>query len=167
MSTLWISACLLGRACRYDGRSVPRDAVQDAAAAWRGPVRAVCPEELGGLGTPRPPAELRGGDGAEVLAGRARVERVQDGADVTDAFRLGAERAADGAAQGDLALLKARSPSCGCRSTHVDGAVVPGRGVFAALLARRGVRLLDEEDPAVSSLSARDSRGPGQPPEGA
>lgn len=152
MSTLVISACLLGRACRYDGGSRPVDAVAALAAAWPGPVSRVCPEELGGLPTPRPAAELRGGDGVAVLAGQARVARLDDGADLGSAFVAGARRAAGQAGPGDVAVLKARSPSCGCRSTHIDGQVQLGRGVFAALLASRGVRLLDEEDPDLAAL---------------
>lgn len=110
---------------------------------------AVCPEELGGLGTPRPAAWLTGGSGDAVLAGAARVVRADDGADVTDAFRTGAARAAAfaDAGPGDVAILKARSPSCGCGATWIDGEVRPGDGVFAALLRARGVRVGTDEDP--------------------
>ena len=79
---LVVSACLLGRACRYDGASKPATAVQDLAERWSsagGAVIPVCPEELGGLGTPRPGAHLTGGDGHAVLEGRARVVRAEDG----------------------------------------------------------------------------------------
>lgn len=167
---LVLSACLLGRRCRYDGRSKPADPVQRIAAAWPGEVIAVCPEELGGLGTPRPGAELRGGDGAAALAGEARVivddpAHPDHGRDVTAAFLLGALRAAeiagiagDGAARTDgagdpsggsagiEAILKARSPSCGCGQTSIDGAFRAGDGVFAALLRARGVRVRTDEE---------------------
>ena len=142
---LVVSACLLGRACRYDGASRHAPPVQRLVDGWAGEVVAVCPEELGALGTPRPAATLRGGAGAAVLAGEAGVVRVADGADLTGAFVSGAEQAgalAEGAA---LAVLKARSPSCGCGETSVDGALAPGDGVFAALLRSRGVRLLTDE----------------------
>lgn len=147
MSAL-VSACLLGRACRYDGGSRPSEAVAAAVAAWSAEgvrIVPVCPEELGGLGTPRPPAELSGGDGSRVLAGEARVLR-RDGTDVTAAFVAGAHAAAQAAPDADRALLKARSPSCGAGSCHQDGAVRPGDGVFAALLRARGIRVGTEED---------------------
>ena len=107
---------------------------------------AVCPEELGGLGTPRPAAELRGGDGAAVWKGQARVQRVEDGQDVSAAFLRGAERAAQLGEGAVEAVLKARSPSCGCGVTEIDGEKRPGDGVFAALLRARGLRLRTDEE---------------------
>jgi len=126
-----VSACLLGRPCRYDGRSKDSEAVQQSVQGHE--VISVCPEELGGLGTPRPAAELVGGDGHDVLDGRARVLAVQSGEDLTEAFVQGAKQAAQDA---DSAILKARSPSCG----------VSRDGVFAALLRRRGIPLRTDED---------------------
>ena len=136
-----ISACLLGVACRYDGR--PLDpALQVASpsdAAWV----PLCPEQLGGLATPRIPAQITGGSGEDVLVGRARVIN-EEGEDVTEAFLRGAHEA--------LALcrrlgvtevhLKARSPSCGAGQIYRGRALVPGQGVAAALLAREGLRLV-------------------------
>ncbi|PIE18738.1 MAG: hypothetical protein CSA66_04045 [Proteobacteria bacterium] len=147
---LVVSACLLGQPCRYDGASRRADQVLAAAARWidgGGRVAPVCPEELGGLGTPRPGAELRGGDGEAALAGAATVAREADGVDVTAAFLAGAQRAmalAGGAPA--RAILKARSPSCGVGRTHIDGGVRDGDGVFAALLARAGVSRQTDED---------------------
>ena len=146
MSDVVVSACLLGVACRYDGRSKPAPAVIAALEAGGHTVVAVCPEELGGLGTPRPGAHLIGGDGHAVLDGRATVRREADGVDVTAQFRAGAEAAAERAAGATLAILKARSPSCGCGQTTIAGAVAPGDGVFAALLRRRGLALRTDED---------------------
>ncbi|MCK6521513.1 DUF523 domain-containing protein [Myxococcota bacterium] len=144
-----VSACLLGRACRYDGASKPKlDAL--ARLAPEAELIPVCPEELGGLGTPRPGAELRGGDGAAVWRGEASVRREADDGDVTAAFCAGAERAWALAGAPDLAVLKARSPSCGVGTTHIDGAVRRGDGVFAALLRARGVPLVDDEASEVS-----------------
>ncbi len=160
MSSLFVSACLLGRPCRYDGRARPDRRVAGVLSQWPGPTRAVCPEELGGLGTPRPAAWLSGGDGAAVLDGQASVRRRDDDVDLTDAFVDGARRAADGARAGDVAVLKARSPSCGCAQTWIDGQVQPGSGVFAALLARRGVRVLSDEDPALDTLLPPDRKEP-------
>ncbi len=147
MGERWlVSACLLGERCRYDGGSRPAEAARrllDRLGAEH--VVAACPEELGGLGTPRPPAQLRGGDGAAVLAGAARVVR-DDGTDVTAAFVEGARRALARAPDAGAALLKARSPSCGVGRTWVDGEVRDGDGVFAALLRRRGLSLHTDED---------------------
>lgn len=122
--------------------------MQARVEAWRAEghrVVAVCPEELGGLGTPRPAAELRGGDGAAVWRGEARVERLHDSADVTEAFRSGAIEAGRLAEGATMALLKARSPSCGVGEAHRDGGPKPGDGVFASLLRERGVTLRTEE----------------------
>jgi uncharacterized protein YbbK (DUF523 family) len=146
---LIVSACLLGHPCRYDGGSKPAGAVERAVAEHEkegGEVFALCPEELGGLGTPRPAAELRGGDGLAVLEGRARVERLEDGGDVTERFLAGATEAWRRGEGASRAILKARSPSCGCGEAHRDGAARPGDGVFAALLRHHGVLLQTDED---------------------
>lgn len=149
---LAISACLLGRACRYDGASRPAEVVMHAVARWReggGAVVAVCPEELGDLGTPRPGAQLVGGDGHAVLDGGAAVRRTADSGDVTAAFLAGAMEAGRRCEGASAAVLKARSPSCGCGQTSIDGAFRTGDGVFAALLRRRGVTLMTDEDTAA------------------
>ena len=146
-----ISACLLGRACRYDGDAGGSAALRLALAALEAQgarIVGVCPEELGGLGTPRAPASMNGGDGADVWAGRAHVRRNHDGHDVTAAFVRGAQlaRAAAGALPPNRAILKARSPSCGVGRSWQDGGVRDGDGVFAALLRAEGVALSDDED---------------------
>ncbi|MCO4762672.1 MAG: DUF523 domain-containing protein [Myxococcales bacterium] len=143
-----VSACLLGQACRYDGGSKPDAAVAQRAAQLRQAgltITLVCPEELGGLGTPRPAAELRGGDGAAIWRGEAAVQRVGDDGDVTAAFIRGAELALGGRSVSS-AILKARSPSCGAGRTHIDGQVRDGDGVFAALLRKNGVTIVTEDD---------------------
>jgi uncharacterized protein YbbK (DUF523 family) len=104
----------------------------------------ICPEELGGLPTPRPAAEIDRQDGEAVLDGRSRLTW-PDGTDVTEAFLRGAREAvrlaqAHGAR---LAVLKSGSPSCGAGRTHVGGRVVPGLGVTAAALRRAGVRVME------------------------
>ena len=146
---LLVSACLTGGRCRFDGAGKLHAGVARAVAAHQaagGDVVEVCPEELGELGTPRSPADLRGGDGADVLAGRATVRRVHDDRDVTVAFVTGARRAAELAEGAGRAILKARSPSCGCGRTAIEGEIRPGDGVFAALLRARGVELRTEEE---------------------
>jgi uncharacterized protein YbbK (DUF523 family) len=137
-----ISACLLGVPCRYDGSALP--AVELPEELRGQALLPVCPEELGGLSTPRLPAELAGGDGRAVLAGSARVLR-SDGADVTAEFLRGAEAAVELAKRNGVctACLKARSPSCGVKSTHIGGRVGPGMGVAAAALERAGLRLIE------------------------
>jgi uncharacterized protein YbbK (DUF523 family) len=144
MPRLVVSACLLGEPCRYDGRS--RSDARVAAITTTTDFVAVCPEELGGLGTPRPAAHLVSGDGEAVWSGTATVRRVADDGDVTGAFKAGAEAAWALAEGAEAAILKARSPSCGCGATTREGAVVAGDGVFAALLRRRGVRVRTDED---------------------
>lgn len=140
-----ISACLCGVPCRMDGASKPVPALVELAA--RGEALPLCPEVLGGLPTPRCPSE-RQPDG--------RVQN-QAGEDVTAAFRLGAERALEIClAQGcQTAILKARSPSCG-RDCIYDGSfrgrLIPGSGVFAALLRQKGLRILTEEDDLATEL---------------
>ena len=138
--TILVSACLLGVRCRHDGRDRFEPGLRERAGPGAVLV-PVCPEELGGLGTPRPAAELVGGSGDAVLDGRARVIDAT-GRDVTAAFLDGARRslAIARAAGASEAWLTERSPSCGCSATHVGGSVVPGQGVAAALLSREGLR---------------------------
>src|SRR5262245_30484451 len=119
MRPVLVSACLLGRECRYDG-SQNRDRALERELAAEG-LEAVpfCPEEHGGLGTPRAPAWIESRGARDVLDGRDRV--VTDGGrDVTDAFLKGAEGAlAECRLRGiGLAFLKERSPSCGVCKTH-------------------------------------------------
>ncbi|MDP6410883.1 MAG: DUF523 domain-containing protein [Planctomycetota bacterium] len=138
--TVLVSACLLGRPCRYDGRSRPDEPLARALEAEGVAVLGFCPEEEGGLPTPRPPASLTGEGAAAVLDGHGRV-LTDGGADVTAAFVAGAE-AALAACRAHLvrrAFLKERSPSCGVETTHVAGARVEGRGVTTELLARAGL----------------------------
>lgn len=143
-----VSACLAGRSCRFDGSSNSAGTVERLVAEGRAVL--VCPEVDGGLGTPRPPAEISGGDGADVLAGRARV-LTRSGADVTDAYIAGAERALAAAreAGATCAVLKSRSPSCG-RGAVYDGSfsrtLTAGDGVTAALLAANGITVLTDEE---------------------
>lgn len=123
-----VSACLAGLRTRYDAELVdqPRCRTRLADCIWI----PVCPEQLGGLPTPRCPADIVGGTGDDVLDGRARVID-SAGCDLTEAFVRGAEMVVEiaKAQRVDEALLKARSPSCG----------VDKRGVTAALLMRNGI----------------------------
>ncbi|MFF2900428.1 DUF523 domain-containing protein [Streptomyces sp. NPDC057966] len=141
MESVLVSACLQGVPCRFDGRGKASGEMTAAIGDRR--AVAFCPEVSAGLPTPRRPAEIVGGDGHDVLDGRARV--VDDtGHDVTDDFVDGAERALAAARRTGCteALLMARSPSCG-RGRVYDGTFTgelrDGDGVTAALLERNGV----------------------------
>ncbi len=135
-----ISACLLGVRCRYDGESrpLPREILERLEKA--GPLVPVCPEQLGGLPTPRPPAER---SGEKILCA--------DGRDVTEPYRRGAQEALRiaGLCRCGTAVLKARSPSCG-KGTVYDGThtrtLTGGNGVAAELLLKNGIRVLTEEE---------------------
>ena len=143
-----VSACLAGVACTHEAEAKTRDwAVQLVA---QGRAVLVCPEVAGGLPIPRPAAELTGGDGADVLAGRARVMS-EHGEDVTEAYLAGARRACEAArtAGATLAILKARSPSCGCGAVYdgsFAGVLKDGDGVTAAALRSEGLTVANDED---------------------
>ena len=110
----------------------------------------VCPEDEGGLGTPRPASEIVGGDGADVLEARAEV-RTREGRDVTGEYlagaRLAVERARAEGCRG--AILKARSPACGCGAIY-DGtfsrSISEGDGVAASALKQAGIEIWTEEE---------------------
>lgn len=134
-----VSACLLGVRCNHVGEGNRSDAVVALRATHR--LVPVCPETAGGLPTPRPAAE-RQSDGRVVT---------EAGDDVTDAYRRGADAAvALAAATGaQRAVLKARSPSCGCHQIY-DGTFTrtlrAGEGVTAAALRAAGLTVESEED---------------------
>ena len=132
-----VSACLVGQPCRYDGRSNLRPEIAELVHC--GLAVAVCPEVMGGLPTPRTPSEQKGG---RVVAA--------DGRDVTAEFTAGAEAALYIAEECGCcaAVLKARSPSCGCGRIY-DGTfsrtLIEGDGIFASLLRKKGFELFTEE----------------------
>ncbi|WP_124727857.1 DUF523 domain-containing protein [Staphylospora marina] len=143
-----VSACFAGLHCRYDGK---HNRVEEIVELIRsGEAIPVCPEQLGGLKTPRPPAEIVGGDGDDVLDGKARVVDNR-GNDVTEQFLRGAREAlalakAVGAKH---AILKEKSPSCGSCAIYdgtFSGRKKPGAGVTAALFRRHGIRVESEEN---------------------
>ena len=149
-----ISACLLGEPVRYDGRdnaskiSPWQKQIEEwAENDWLVPV---CPEILGGLPTPRPPAEIQTSDGYQVIARQASV-LTNTARDVTHAFLAGAERTLEIAQQHrvNVALLAARSPSCGSQGIY-DGSfsktLRPGAGVTVALLEQHGIPCYSPEE---------------------
>ena len=141
-----VSACLLGMNCRYDGAS-NLDAPLVEALASQGCIAVpFCPEERGGLTTPRPAASIERENAAAVVEGNSRV-LTREGADVTAEFLHGAEQARETCQDQGIrrAFLKERSPSCGVRQTHVGDQLVDGRGLTAEILLRAGVQVVGVE----------------------
>lgn len=155
-----VSACLLGQPVRYDGRASGHP---DLLQRWQAEGRVVplCPEVAGGLPTPRPAAEIPGGQGGQVLDGQTQV-LTASGADVSAAFMAGAHQALELVRRHGIrvAVMKSGSPSCGNRQTYdgtFTGVKVAGEGVTTALLRREGVQVfseleLDEAERALASL---------------
>lgn len=137
-----VSACLLGRTCRYDGEHNADATLLDELAARGERAVPYCPEENGGLGTPRPAAWIESQDAEAVLDGADRVV-THEGRDVTAEFLEGARGALAACLEtgAERAYLKERSPSCGACSTHVAGELVDGPGVTTALLRREGIEV--------------------------
>ncbi len=143
-----VSACLAGEKCKYNGGDNYHP--QIAKMVREGRAIAVCPEVLGGLPTPRAACETRGGDGNDVLDGRAEVFN-KYGENVTKEFINGAQKVLQKAIDNNVqvAVLKERSPSCGVRQIYdgsFSGVKISGQGVTAALLARHGIKLYSEEE---------------------
>ncbi|WP_338261328.1 DUF523 domain-containing protein [Corallococcus caeni] len=144
--TVLVSACLLGEACRYDGRSQRSERV--LAALEGKAVIPICPEAAAGLGIPRPPVDLAGGTGVDVWAGQARALTRETREDRTAAFQEGARLALDAARRFDVtvALLKEKSPSCGSQRVYETGVLRPGEGITTALLRADGRTVVSDED---------------------
>ena len=138
-----VSACLIGVNCNFEGKNWLNPKVFEEFT--KGGLFPVCPEVLGGLPVPRVPAEIQGGDGADVLGGKAKVVNVQ-GVDVTCEFMKGASEILRIAQTIGIkeALLTEKSPSCGC-GVIFDGSFsnkfTAGDGVAAALLKKNGVKV--------------------------
>ncbi len=140
-----VSACLLGVRCRFDGGSTIQDDL--LGLLDEGEILIpLCPEQLGGLSTPRPPAQIRGGDGNDLLSGRARVIN-SEGRDVTGNFIAGAENTLLIARtlKIDKAVLKEKSPSCGVHLIKRGDIAVSGQVVASALLRRHGITVISSE----------------------
>jgi len=137
-----VSWCLCGRECRYDGTSKPDS---QAIELMEKGAACICPEVMGGLPVPREPAEIVGGDGYDVLDGKAKVITVS-GKDVTAEYVAGAQAALRICMERGIshALLKAYSPSCGSGCIYdgsFSGNKKPGDGVTAALFKRNGITI--------------------------
>lgn len=133
-----VSACLLGENCKYDGGNNYSEPLHEFVKGHS--VVPICPEVMGGLPTPRDPAEIIDG-----------VVRQKNGRSVDEAFRKGARAALKKvkAAGAELVILQSRSPSCGVNEIYdgtFTGRRVKGKGVFAAMLEEEGIRAVDVED---------------------
>jgi uncharacterized protein YbbK (DUF523 family) len=137
-----VSACLAGLHCRYDGAE--KSCAEVIHLVAEGKAIPICPEQLGGLPTPRQPSEINGG----------RVIR-KDGGDVTAEFQQGAQEALKLAqlVGAKIAILKAKSPSCGSGKIYdgsFSGDLIDGNGVFAQLCKNNGIEVKTEEEIAAS-----------------
>lgn len=143
-----VSACLIGKHCFFDGRAGCNQQVKELYA--KGEAIALCPEELGGLKTPRPPAEIVGGTGNDVLAGRAFAFN-KEGKDVSINYIRGSRAFLQLASDYGIsqAILKARSPCCG-KGMIYDGTFTHslrnGSGVTASLLLKNGFEVFSDEE---------------------
>lgn len=144
MNMKLVSACLVGINCNYKGSSKPNERLIEMLK--RGELIPICPELLGGFKTPRPAAWTTG-DGATVLDGKEKVLEL-DGKDVTKMFIKGAQEVLEFAKKIGIkeAILKARSPSCGCGKIWVNKKLIDGDGVLTALLKRNGIKVITEEN---------------------
>ena len=135
---IMVSACLAGENCKYNGGNNRSGKVLRLMDANE--VLTVCPEQMGGLPTPRVPSEIRDG-----------VVTAKDGRNVDAQFRAGAAKCLEIAKreQPDLIVLQSRSPSCGVKQRYdgtFTGTLVNGAGVTAQLLMDNGFRCVDVED---------------------
>lgn len=142
------SACLLGLRCRWDGKIKPNRKI--IKLAKKEILIPVCPEQLGGLSTPRIPQEIQGCSGEKVLDGKCKVKN-KEGKDVTKEFIRGAQETLKITRLLGIKEFvgKSKSPSCGCGKTY-DGTfsnkLIKGDGVTTALLKRNGIKVITEKD---------------------
>lgn len=133
-----VSACLLGENCKYNGGNNYSEKLVDYIKG--NDVLSVCPEVMGGLPVPRESAEIVNG-----------VVSHKDGTSVDKEFRKGAKKALEIVKEEnvDLVILQSRSPSCGVNSIYdgsFSGKLISGKGVFADLLQKNGIKVIDVSD---------------------
>ncbi len=133
-----VSACLMGENCKYNGGNNRNEKVLRLTA--ENEMIPVCPEQMGGLPTPRVPSEIADG-----------VVTARDGRNVDREFRLGAAKCLEIALreQPDLIVLQSRSPSCGVKQRYdgtFTGKLIDAPGVTAELLMKNGFHCVDVED---------------------
>jgi len=145
------SACLLGLECRYDGKSNLEKASSALLEEYKkGNLMPICPEQLGGLSTPRSGSRICSGNGDDVLDGKTRV-LTDDGRDVTMQYIKGAYEALKIVKSLEIkeVILKQKSPSCGCGYTQGglnERKTVAGDGVTTALFKRNEIKVHTEEE---------------------
>lgn len=146
-----ISACLVGINCKYDGKNNLSDLDPEILGEYKqGKLIPVCPEQLGGLSTPRIPAQIQNASGEDVLDGKAKI-LTEKGINLTEQFIKGAKEVLKIAKALNIkeAIFKQRSPSCGCGQIY-DGTftktVKEGNGITTALLKRNNISVTTEED---------------------
>ncbi|MBM7582055.1 uncharacterized protein YbbK (DUF523 family) [Caldicoprobacter guelmensis] len=149
-----VSACLAGICCKYNGGDNGVPLIKELVR--QGKAIPLCPEQLGGLPTPRLPAEIKGGSARDVWQGKALVVR-KDGVDVTENFIRGAREVLKFCREMGIkrAILKARSPSCGKGLIYdgtFTGKLVEGNGITAQLLIDNGIGVLTEDEIATLYL---------------
>lgn len=143
-----VSACLLGHNCKYDGGNNLN--IELLKLLENEEIIPICPEELGGLPTPRLACEIQKGTGEMVLAGKCRVFDKEE-KDLTKEFITGAQKTLEEAIRHkvDLAILRSRSPSCGLGKIY-DGSfasiLIDGNGVTAAILRKNGIKVISEDE---------------------
>lgn len=144
-----ISSCLLGLPTQWDNDSKRTDSLVELVK--EGKAVFVCPEQIGGLTTPRKPSEIEHGMTAkDVLDGNARIIN-KEGLDVTKEFVEGAHIALDVCKKLEItiAILKSKSPSCGSQLTYdgtFTGTKIKGRGITAELLIQNGIDIYNEDN---------------------
>jgi len=135
-----ISACLVGLPTRYNLEMLSYPYLVELVK--KGLAIPICPEQLGGLPTPRPPSTIEYGNGKDVVNAKSRVIS-SEGVDVTEKFLRGAHAVLDIAklVSVEEAILKEGSPSCGVNYTNREFERVKGMGVLAYLLNLNGIKL--------------------------
>lgn len=135
-----ISACLVGLPTRYDLEIISYPYLVELVKKWV--AIPICPEQLGGLPTPRPPSTIEYGDGKDVVNAKSRVISSED-VDITENFLKGAYAVLDIAklVSVEEAILKEGSPSCGVNYTNREFERIKGMGVLAYLLNLNGITL--------------------------
>lgn len=144
---IMVSSCLAGLQVRYNGTHRLDSRIYELVEQNKAIM--VCPELLGGFSTPREPAEIIGGDGEDVLQGKAKVVN-KSGEDVTDMYIKGAYSTLKQAQEvhAEIIVLKEYSPSCGSSMIYngeFKGETIVGDGVTTALLKRNGLKVISEE----------------------
>lgn len=132
-----VSACLCGVNCKYNGKNNLNEEMLELLK--KGEVLLVCPEQMGGLETPRNPSEIK------IINNEVKVF-MKDGRDVTENYKKGAEEVLRLVKELNIkkAILKKKSPSCGCGEIYdgtFTGNLIPGNGITAALLLENGIEV--------------------------